>query len=146
MTGGPISEDWVAAKISGRWRDGSPLVGHMNGPADLGPGDSPPNDFAYGSDDPGGLACPSAPRYAEPIRAKNQEPGDPDEQRITNRHRLLRRGRSCAYQADGEGAGLRSGLLFMVLRSDIERQFEYYLLRSLRSMQSQSGYVDSSSR
>jgi cytochrome P450/deferrochelatase/peroxidase EfeB len=125
LAGGRVSEEWLAAKIIGRWRDGSPLVGHADGPACLGPHDPAPNDFSYGVDDPRGLACPLGAHVRRANPRDSQEPGDKDEQLITNRHRLLRRGRTYSYEADGDGAGVRKGLLFMALCGDLERQFEF---------------------
>ncbi len=125
--------EWIKAKIVGRWKDGRPLVGNpvparkTKGP---GVGDSRvisaisnhhaelDNDFAYGTDDPQGFACPFGAHIRRANPRDSKEPGDPTEQMITNRHRLLRRGRS--YQ-DGE----EKGLLFVALCADIERQFEF---------------------
>ena len=49
-----IAKEWLAAKLMGRWRDGSPLAKHPDRPPetpDLG------NDFGY-AEDPDGLRCP----------------------------------------------------------------------------------------
>ncbi len=123
FTGAKINAEWVAAKIIGRWRDGSPLVGNPTEPADLTDEDIPENDFAYGTDDPRGLQCPLGAHIRRANPRDSLEPGDADEQRITNRHRLLRRGRSYDYSRDG--AERRKGLLFVALCADIERQFEF---------------------
>ena len=116
-------KDWVKAKLMGRWPDGRPLVGNPVGlacPADAP--DTPAmreNDFEYGADDPQGLACPFASHIRRTNPRDSKQPGDKDEQAITNRHRLLRRGRTFT-RADGE-----KGLLFVSLCADIERQFEF---------------------
>lgn len=108
----------------GRWQDGSPLVGNPTCPAKAVPGGRPDNDFAFGVDDPQGFDCPLGAHIRRANPRDSQEPGDRDEQRITNRHRLLRRGRSYSYDP-GDGQGKRTGLLFMALCSEIERQFEF---------------------
>lgn len=76
------------------------------------------NDFAFGVDDPQGLACPLGAHIRRANPRDSLLPADPQEQRITNRHRLLRRGRS--YETKDE-----KGLLFMALCGDLERQFEF---------------------
>jgi deferrochelatase/peroxidase EfeB len=111
--------------VIGRWRDGSPLVGHSDTPASLASDKRPPNDFAYGVKDPRGLACPLGAHIRRANPRDSQEPGDRDEQSITNRHRLLRRGRTYSYEADGPDSGIRAGLLFIALCADLERQFEF---------------------
>ncbi len=123
FTGARIDREWIAAKIIGRWRDGSPLVGNPTEPASLIDEDTPENDFAYGTDDPRGLQCPLGAHIRRTNPRDSLEPGDVDEQRITNRHRLLRRGRSYDYARSGEKP--RKGLLFVALCADIERQFEF---------------------
>ncbi|WP_379548190.1 cytochrome P450 [Qipengyuania sp. DSG2-2] len=118
--------EWVGAKMMGRWKDGRPLVG--NPVAGHGSAHDDPacreNDFSYALDDPQGLACP----FGSHIRRSNPRDSKvPDEregeQDITNRHRILRRGRPYT-RADGKG-GVEKGLLFACLCTDIERQFEF---------------------
>jgi deferrochelatase/peroxidase EfeB len=106
------SSDDIAAKIIGRWRDGSSLVRHSHQP-----GGSPDNDFRYLTEDPDGLACPKGAhiRRANPRDALQAVPSAP----LVNRHRLLRLGRPYV-----DTAGNPSGILFMCLNADIERQFE----------------------
>jgi deferrochelatase/peroxidase EfeB len=83
-----LSPDWVAAKMVGRWRDGSSLYRHPEGPA----GDED-NDFLPGIEDPQGLRCP----YGAHIRRANPrdslQPGNEEQIKISNRHRILRVGR-----------------------------------------------------
>jgi len=114
--------DWVKAKIVGRWPNGRPLVGNpVNRPS------SPEtraaehdNDFSYAVDDPQGRACPFGAHIRRANPRDSKQPGDPAEQVITNRHRLLRRGRSYTIAETGE-----RGLMFAALCTDIERQFEF---------------------
>jgi len=124
LPGHKLSKEWVAARIIGRWRNGSPLVGNPNEASGL-ESEQTTNDFAYGVDDPRGLSCPLGAHIRRTNPRDSQEPGDEDERRITNRHRLLRRGRAYKYAADGIGGAEQTGLLFMALSADLERQFEF---------------------
>ena len=124
LPGQAVSPEWVAARIIGRWTNGSPLVGNPNEPS-RDHDEMVANDFAYGVDDPRGLACPLGAHIRRTNPRDSQEPGDADELRITNRHRLLRRGRAYRYPAAATGAPDQRGLLFMALCGDLERQFEF---------------------
>lgn len=124
----PVNGDWIAAKLIGRWPDGRPLAlfpTQSDGrPSPVPTDEERANDFAYGIVDPQGVACPfgSHIRRANPRDSKS--PGDADEQVITNRHRLLRRGRSYE-KTDPETGIVEKGLLFVAACGDIERQFEF---------------------
>jgi Dyp-type peroxidase family len=125
----------LAAKMTGRWPDGTPLAHSPDGPAA-----QPANDFGYG-DDPDGLRCPlgahirrTNPRdglVANPVHSIN----------LVNRHRLLRRGRAFGYAAAPETwpngiapvevvsgrqdeSGQR-GIVFATLGANLARQFEF---------------------
>ncbi len=123
---------WVKAKLMGRWPNGRPLVGNpVNTPS---PEANDPeaakclaaeteNDFNFGSDDPHGYACPFASHIRRANPRDSKQPGDPKEQVITNRHRLLRRGR--AYVRSNADGSEEKGLLFVSLCADLERQFEF---------------------
>lgn len=124
VIGRDVDDIWVAAKMVGRWPDGSPLVGNPFGPACLGKKDRPDNDFAYGTDDPRGLQCPLGAHIRRTNPRDSLEPGNAEEQRITSRHRLLRRGRSFDYGLE-PGGRKDKGLLFVCLCADLERQFEF---------------------
>ena len=133
IIGQPITEEWVAAKLMGRWRDGRPLVGNPTQIDDTR-GDNDGNDFAYGIDDPRGLQCPLGAHIRRTNPRDSLEPGDAEEQDITNRHRILRRGRSYQYDPDTQAyqpfdanrlKNPERGLMFMALCADIERQFEF---------------------
>jgi Dyp-type peroxidase family len=117
-----LDEELVAAKLVGRWRDGSPLVlrPHAPDPA-LGSDKERANDFRYG-DDPLGLACPRGAH----VRRTNPRDALGWEGRLTARHRILRRGMPYG-PALAEGAaddGAARGLLFVCLQASIARQFE----------------------
>lgn len=129
-------EEWIKAKMVGRWKDGSSLVRHPDAPAGTGKPESAPaaadnpdaaakkaaradNDFLFGLDDPAGLGCPFGAHVRRTNPRDSFEPGQPRRMEITNRHRILRVGRPY-----GEKGG-KQGLLFMCLNADIERQFEF---------------------
>ena len=132
---------WIKAKLVGRWPDGRPLIGNPV-PYDQrrieADGDGVPatvrvsvkyraeldNDFSYGTDDPQGFACPFGAHIRRANPRDSKQPGDADEQVITNRHRLLRRGRSYDRGTDDSGRDDK-GLLFVALCADLERQFEF---------------------
>ena len=147
---GPL-RDWIAAKMVGRWRDGTSLVRHpvSSGTASFaggghGGGIRPDNEFSFRIEDPNGLRCPfgahirrANPRDSFVSELKLSNGGTKEKQfedrikeqlRIVNRHRLLRVGRP--YEAQiCRGAPEKQldkpGLLFMCLNADIERQFEF---------------------
>jgi deferrochelatase/peroxidase EfeB len=128
-------EEWVAAKIIGRWRDGTPLVRWPTLPPSMLdrakppplPGAPPPpaspsplNEFLFGKEDPDGLRCPFGAHIRRANPRDSLDPGSHTQLEISNRHRILRVGRPT------ERAGTeREGMLFMCLNADIERQFEF---------------------
>ncbi len=134
-----MTAEHVAAKMVGRWKDGSPLVrwpyeSESSFRADMNDADpamiragqvpgisiNPSNDFRYGTEDPQALRCPFGSHIRRTNPRDSQLPGDEDEIDISNRHRILRIGRP--YQpAEGQDPGI----LFMCLNGDIERQFEF---------------------
>jgi Dyp-type peroxidase family len=119
--GGP---ELLAAKLVGRWPDGSPLVRAPEQPdAALAADPRRINDFTF-SEDPDGLRCPLGAhvRRAHPRDAPGFFDG-----RLTNRHRIIRRGRPYgpplpAGRLDDDGA--ERGLVFVCFNADIWRQFE----------------------
>jgi Dyp-type peroxidase family len=122
LVGQTPDRDWVKAKLMGRWPSGRPLVGNpVNIRSDASTlAAETDNDFSFGGDDPHGLACPFGSHIRRTNPRDSKQPGDAKEQVITNRHRILRRGRTYARAQDGE-----KGLMFACLCSDIERQFEF---------------------
>lgn len=119
--GGPES---LAAKIVGRWRDGTPLSVSPDAPDPAISSDpSRINNFGY-ADDPAGLRCPvgSHIRRAHPRDARGFFGG-----RLTNRHRIIRRGRTYGPPLP-EGMlqddGVERGLIFACFNASIWRQFE----------------------
>jgi len=112
-----IPVDRFKALLVGRWQDGSPLakcpIAHDPEQASAPSG----NDFDYRSD-PDGERCPIGAhiRRANPRDSLGEHPEE--SLRVTNRHRILRRGRPY------EDGGTR-GLHFICLNASIERQFEF---------------------
>lgn len=131
--GATIDASWLAAKMIGRWQDGVPLTARIGpdwGPAAPQPG--PPtyearlsptdSDFSFARDDPRGLACPLGSHIRRANPRDGLLPDDVEGLGISNRHRIIRRGRS--YTGTRHDAA-EKGLLFIGLCSDIERQFEF---------------------
>ena len=120
----PGGEEMLAAKIVGRWRDGTPLSVSPERPdADVAGNPERVNDFSY-ANDPTGLRCPVGAhiRRAHPRDSEGFFDG-----KLTNRHRIVRRGRSYG-PALAEGAlvddGVERGLAFVCFNASIWRQFE----------------------
>jgi deferrochelatase/peroxidase EfeB len=144
-----LVEQWVEAKLVGRWRDGSSLVRHPHRPGShrAAPNDppAPDNDFLFGVEDPNGLRCPFGAHIRRANPRESFVPVSPDpaldflarqaganpysslsptaqlELSVTNRHRILRVGR----RYDPQDKLTKPGLIFMCLNVDIERQFEF---------------------
>jgi Dyp-type peroxidase family len=116
---GPDEErqEWLAAKIVGRWRDGTPLALCPDAPSPDRHGDLGwLNDFSYAFDSDG-FACPIGAH----IRRTNPRDSLDRDWRFSNRHRIIRRGMPYATNGD---AGER-GLMFACYQASIERQFEF---------------------
>ncbi len=116
-------EELLAAKLVGRWRDGTPL--------DLSPGAPDPalvadesrnNDFSYG-DDAAGERCP----LGSHIRRANPRASLAFDGKLVNRHRLIRRGIPYGdpLPPGAEDDGADRGIIFMCLQASIARQFEF---------------------
>jgi Dyp-type peroxidase family len=127
----PGGEELLAAKVVGRWRDGTPL--------DLSPERPDPsiatdehrnNAFSY-RNDPAGLACPVGAH----VRRVNPRDSLPFEGKLVNRHRMVRRGipygEPLAPGADDDGRD--RGVIFMCLQASIARQFEFVQSQWLNS-------------
>jgi Dyp-type peroxidase family len=110
-------QELLAAKLVGRWPDGTPLVRSPDAPrprdaADLGWA----NDFGY-ADDADGRRCPLGAH----VRRTNPRDAFDEHGHLTMRHRIIRRGMPYEPEADGE----RGGLVFASFQASIERQFEF---------------------
>lgn len=119
------TREFLAAKMVGRWKDGTSLVKFPYKPGTgwdgKTPNREPDNAFLPGTEDPTGTSCP----YGSHIRRSNPRdsflPHDQTQLDIVNRHRILRRGRFYETKDGKKDAGL----LFMCVNADIERQFEF---------------------
>jgi len=115
-------EEQLAAKIVGRWRDGTPL---MRCPDRDGPSTEhdrhASNDFFF-SEDPDGFKCPLGAH----IRRAHPRDGIAFGDNLTRRHRLLRRGMSYGDELPDDTEGDRSdrGLIFICFNASVARQFE----------------------
>jgi Dyp-type peroxidase family len=120
----PGGEELLAAKLVGRWRDGTPLDSspHAEDPA-LVADKARNNAFDYGRD-PEGLRCP----VGSHIRRMNPRLSMPFEGKLVNRHRIIRRGISYGETLpDGvmEDDGQDRGVIFMTVQASLARQFEF---------------------
>jgi Dyp-type peroxidase family len=110
-----LDEELLAAKIVGRWRDGTPLAlspAHRN--TEIASNKRRANDFLYGND-PEGLDCPIG-AHARRVNPRDGLPGGAER---TRRHRIIRRG--MPYTADdGE-----KGLAFICCGANIADGFEF---------------------
>jgi Dyp-type peroxidase family len=118
--GGP---ELLAAKLVGRWPDGTPLVRSPEAPDPALATEATINDFTYARD-PDGLRCPLGAhiRRANPRDAPGFFGG-----RLSNRHRLIRRGRPYGAPLPpgvSEDDGADRGLIFVCFNASIWRQFE----------------------
>ena len=116
----PEQQEWVAAKLMGRWRSGAPLVvtPHQDDPA-LGADYSRNNDFNYKTMDPHGYGCPLGAH----IRRMNPR----DTAANMNRRKMIRRGGTYGPPLP-EGApedGIERGIAAFVGCASLVRQFEF---------------------
>lgn len=110
------AEELLAAKVMGRWRDGTPLVLSPDGPESKL---SRRNDFGYMTEDPNGHRCP----FSAHIRVVNPRdtPLDPIVQGVPV---VLRRGMAYGSPLQGnEDDGVDRGIFGMFLCADLRRQF-----------------------
>jgi Dyp-type peroxidase family len=116
-----IDRETVAAKICGRWRNGTPLAQSPTTSAVLSPH---PNDFDY-ADDPYGYKCP----FDSHIRRTNPR-GDVVAGFDGDQHPLIRRGLPYGpwYDPTSEkDDGIERGLLGLFICVSLEDQFEFLM-------------------
>jgi len=113
-----LDAELLAAKMVGRWRSGAPLT--LSQDHDR-PELAEANDFGYHDSDPRGLGCPVGAhiRRANPRDSLDPEPGSAQSLAVTDRHRIIRRGRTFT---DADGG---QGLHFVALNANLGRQFEF---------------------
>lgn len=114
--------DLLAAKLVGRWHNGTPLdVSPDAADDDLAKDATRNNAFSY-RDDADGRRCPVGAH----IRRANPRESLPFEGRLVNRHRLIRRGIPYGdLLPDGAEDDGDRGVVFMCLQASIARQFEF---------------------
>ena len=121
--GFPGGADALAAKIIGRWPDGTPLALSPDGPDPAISGDRTKiNDFRYAGD-PLGLRCPVGAH----VRRANPRDGEGVGAVMTTRHRIVRRGLPYGppLPPGAPDDGADRGLVFVCFSVDLERQFEF---------------------
>jgi Dyp-type peroxidase family len=118
--GGP---EQLAAKVVGRWKDGTPLSVSPDAPDPALASDTTRiNDFKY-ADDPAGLKCPLGAH----IRRANPRDGLFGGSERTRRHRIIRRGMPYGPplpEDARENGHDERGLMFVCFNASITRQFE----------------------
>jgi Dyp-type peroxidase family len=124
----------LAAKLFGRWPSGAPLAAYPD--RDPGQYDAA-NDFDYAQNDPHGLITPlgSHARRANPRDSLERTGGAAASRIESNRHRLIRRGRTYGAPLDpaldpakllfARDDGQSRGLHFLCFNTDIDRQFQF---------------------
>jgi Dyp-type peroxidase family len=120
---GPEQEEWLAAKMMGRWRSGAPLsLCPLHDNAELGADPRRNNVFLFKADDPIGYKTPCGSH----IRRMN--PRDADVAGVVRIHRMIRRGASYGpVLKEGvlEDDGADRGLMFAFVGAHLSRQFEF---------------------
>ena len=95
-------EDWVGAKLVGRWKDGTSLIRHPHQPGNIWSDGTqvnqtviePDNDFLFGDEDPIDHGCPFGAHIRRSNPRDSLNPNSDEQLAITNRHRILRWGRT----------------------------------------------------
>jgi Dyp-type peroxidase family len=117
----PLTEEWLAAKVVGRWRNGMPVALAPN-PAHCRPDeDTDSNDFDF-TDDSEGYKTPHF-SHARKMNPRGEPFNDA-------RRRIIRRAIPFGHPFDpaagpGHGADAERGLLFNAFMASIEDQFEF---------------------
>jgi Dyp-type peroxidase family len=115
LPAGATAEEFLAAKMMGRWRDGSSLIKYPDGP-----GNDTGNAFAY-ADDPAGARCPLGAH----VRRTNPRDSLGFGGRTMSRRRLIRSGIPYGkYLEPGKQDGERRGIIFIAFNSGFD-QFEF---------------------
>ncbi len=122
-------EEKLAAKVAGRWRNGTPLVSSPDAPdPNFDPTDLRNNAFRYLDTDAEGAGCPLGAhiRRANPRDALGWK-GLADSGLLAYRHRIIRRGMPYGPllpAAATENDDHDRGLVFVCFNASISRQFE----------------------
>jgi Dyp-type peroxidase family len=115
----------LAAKVVGRWSNGTPLVVSPDAPiADFDPkSDARTNAFRYAAEDPHGMRCPVGAH----IRRSNPRDALGFDGLLSFRHRIIRRGMPYGPPLPAEATQddhVDRGLVFVCFNASISRQFE----------------------
>lgn len=112
----------LAAKLVGRFRDGTPLALADRPDPRLVADPQRNNAFDY-ADDPEGMRCP----VGSHVRRSNPRLSMLFDGKLVNRHRIVRRGIPYGppLPEGAEDDGADRGLIFMSLQASIARQFEF---------------------
>ena len=117
------SEEFLAAKMMGRWRSGAPLaLCPMHDDTALGADAKRNNDFLFKSDDAIGYKTPPGSH----IRRMN--PRDADVAGMVRIHRMIRRGTAYGPVLPPdvmEDDGVDRGIMFAFVGANLGRQFEF---------------------
>lgn len=116
----PEKQEWIAAKLMGRWRDGTPLVLSPDKPdSHLAEDPQRTNDFDYGTMDPYGYACP----LGSHVRRMNPR----DTAHNMNRRKMIRRGGTYGpfLPEDKPDDGIERGIAAFIGCASLVRQFEF---------------------
>ncbi len=119
----PGGEERLAAKLIGRWRDGTPVEISPDRPdPEIALDPRRNNDFRYAGD-ADGLRCPIGAH----IRRANPRDTFGFDDKLINRHRIIRRGLPYGepLPEGAEDDGADRGVVFMCLNASISRQFEF---------------------
>jgi deferrochelatase/peroxidase EfeB len=110
------AEELLAAKMMGRWRDGTPLVLSPDRPD---PRLATSNDFGYATQDPDGHRCP----FSAHIRIVNPRDTPLDPIMVEGVPCILRRGRPYGPPLQGNADdGVDRGLVGVFLSADLRKQ------------------------
>ncbi len=114
----------LAAKVVGRWPNGTPLVLSPDAPiADFDAKTATANAFRYAGEDPDGRRCPLGAH----IRRTNPRDALGFDGLLSFRHRIIRRGMPYGPPLAAEAAEddhVDRGLIFVCFNASISRQFE----------------------
>ena len=115
-------QDWLAAKMVGRWQSGAPLaLAPDKDDPELGADPERNNAFMYG-DDPRGLKCPMS------SHARRMNARDAVITGVVRLHRMIRRGTNYGPSLPPgvlEDDGADRGLMFAFVGAHLDRQFEF---------------------
>lgn len=116
-------EEWIAAKMMGRWRSGAPLaLCPFHDDPGLGADAGRNNAFQFQVDDPVGYVTPRG------SHCRRMNPRDTPVAGVARLHRMIRRG--TAYgpplpEGVFEDDGAERGLMFAFVGAHLKRQFEF---------------------